>query len=113
MAFTTEVKVDGDSDTYQMSPEVKKYTLRDVGFTVSNGGNFIYERSLDPTSPYKQGNKLKVTFAKDLSGFKMSVTTANGLKRVNIFNKENDKPLVEQYHYILDDMVERQIFVKA
>ena len=73
----------------------------------------MFERSLDPTSPYKQGNKLRIIFAKDLSGFKMSVTTANGLKRVNIFNKENDQPLVEQYHYILDDMVTREVFVKA
>ncbi|WP_412990104.1 DUF1831 domain-containing protein [Pediococcus siamensis] len=113
MAFTTKVKVDGDTETYEISPEVKKYTLRDLGFIVSNGGNFVFERSLDPTSPYKQGNKLRIIFAKDLSGFKMSVTTSNGLKRVNIFNKENDQPLVEQYHYILDDMVARQVFVKS
>jgi hypothetical protein len=112
MAFAKEVNVKGDSATYELSTNIKKYTLLDLGFTTKNNGTFILERSLDATSPFNQGIKLKITVKPDFSGFKMSTTTANGMQNVNIFNREQDAPLVEQYHFLVNELVEREVLVK-
>ena len=83
MAYATTAKILGDTTTYQLSPNVKKYSLRDTGFIETKGGKFQLERSLDPASPFK-GFKLKIVVSADLKSFKMVTTTANGLKEVNI-----------------------------
>lgn len=113
MAYTEKVQVEGDTDTYSLSNDIKKYTLRDLGFVVTKTGSFSFERSLDPTSPYKQGIKLKVTINSTLDGLKMNTVTANGLRKVNIFNREQDQGLVEQYHYILEEFVSRSVLQKV
>ena len=53
MAYATTAKILGDTTTYQLSPNVKKYSLRDTGFIETKGGKFQLERSLDPASPFK------------------------------------------------------------
>ncbi len=50
MAYATTAKILGDTTTYQLSPNVKKYSLRDTGFIETKGGKFQLERSLDPES---------------------------------------------------------------
>ena len=47
MAYATTAKILGDTTTYQLSPNVKKYSLRDTGFIETKGGKFQLERSLD------------------------------------------------------------------
>ncbi|MCZ3393489.1 DUF1831 domain-containing protein [Enterococcus faecium] len=37
----------------------------------------------------------------------MSTTTANGMQSVNIFSREQDAPLVEQYHFLIQELLER------
>ncbi len=88
MAFETTATVLGAATQYRIAPEAKKYTLRDNGFTETNGGNFQLIRGLEATPQSKEGFKLKITVAKDLQTFKMSITTANGLKQ-SIFSKMN------------------------
>lgn len=112
MAFSTSVQVKGDQDTYEISDQIKKYTLRDLGFDVSNKGTFSYERSLDPTSPYAAGAKLKIAVNADLTGFKMNTVNASGTQSMNIFTNQRANEFVQQYHYILDEMVERGVFIK-
>jgi hypothetical protein len=109
MAFTKEVMVKGDSTVYELSANLKKYTLLDLGFTTKKNGTFILERSLDPTSPFNQGIKLKMAVKPDFSGFKMGTTSANGMQSVNIFNREEDQPLVEQYQFLIKELLEREV----
>ncbi|AEV95092.1 DUF1831 domain-containing protein [Pediococcus claussenii] len=109
MAFQKLVQVDGDSKSYEINAKIKKYSLLDLGFVKTNNGVYNLERSLDPTSPYNQGIKLKVSVSKDLDGLKMSTVTGNGLRAVNIFKREEDQPLVEQYHYLLNSLIDREV----
>ena len=110
MAFANAVKVTGDSVTYEIASTIKKFTLKDVGFVETKNGNYSLERSLDPTSPYNASYKLKVMIDKDLSGFKMSVTTGNGLVKVNIFKTDDTKPVVEQFKFVMQNLVDRGVF---
>lgn len=103
----------GDPKTYTISPNIKRYTLMDLGFTQTKNGNFQLERSLDPNSPFTAANKVKITFKKDLSAFQIGVTTGSGLKAINIFKDDKTKDNVEQYHYIIDNMIEREVFSLA
>lgn len=112
MLFEKTMQVDGDTDTYELHPNVKPYALKDVGFQVSNAGNYMLERSVDPTSPYNKNQMLKVIVAKDLSGFKMSTTNASGNARVNIFKGAHAEGNVEQYHFILQNLIDREILQK-
>ncbi|GAK47199.1 hypothetical protein LOSG293_030380 [Secundilactobacillus oryzae JCM 18671] len=109
MAFATEVTDLGDQKTYVLSQNVKKYTLKDLGFVESKVGNFSLERSLDPESPYQQSIKLKMMVAKDLGSFKLSTVSANGLQRVNIFKNENHAKLVEQFGHLIELLEEREV----
>lgn len=112
MAFEKQVKVVGDSETYVISPAIKKYTLRDLGFEISKRGTFTFERSLDPNSPYKAAAKLKIVVNEDLTGFKMNTVNASGTIAMNIFTNARADEFSTQYHYILDEMVERGVFIK-
>ncbi|CAM2801970.1 DUF1831 domain-containing protein [Dellaglioa algida] len=112
MAFEKSIQLLGDIVTYELSADVKKYTLRDLGFAETKAGNFQLERSLDPNSPFNQGIKVKIVVDKTLSGFKMSTTTANGLKAVNIFKDENKKAETEQFDYVIGQLVDRDVLKK-
>ncbi|KRM54757.1 DUF1831 domain-containing protein [Lacticaseibacillus sharpeae] len=109
MALTETVKVLGDSKTYKLSPNVKRYTLMDTGFMRTKNGGFQMERALDPNSPFTSANKLRITVSKDLDKFSMSVTTANGLRAVDIFKSDKTAANVEQYNYVLENLLERQV----
>ncbi|KRL84136.1 DUF1831 domain-containing protein [Ligilactobacillus apodemi] len=112
MAYGKTAEILGDTTTYQLSSDVKKYALRDTGFMETKGGKFQLERSLDPASPFK-GFKLKVVVAADLGSFKMVTTTANGLKEVNIFKGKDAAANQEQLEYILADLLARNIIEKV
>ena len=44
--FVSKLKLPGDTDTYAISPEIKKYTLLDLGFEQSARGVYTYLGSL-------------------------------------------------------------------
>lgn len=113
MALAATGAVQGDPETYKVGPTIKRYTLMDLGFIRTKNGNFQLERSLDPNSPFTAANKLKITFKADLTAFQMGVTTGNGLKAVNIFQSPKSADNVEQYHYIIENMIERGVFEKV
>lgn len=112
MPYSKSVRVMGDADTYSISPEIKEYTLSDLGFTKSRRGTFEYEGSLDRKSPFKPAAKLKIWVAPELDGFKMETVNGPGTTKINIFKGPRSKEFVLQYHFILDEMVERHIFDK-
>ncbi|WP_283678870.1 DUF1831 domain-containing protein [Lentilactobacillus sp. Marseille-Q4993] len=109
MAFSKTAKANGDSVTYELSDQVKRYSLKDVGFTETKQGNYSLERSLDPGSPFNATYKVKVMVKKDLTGFRMSVTTGNGLKPVNIFANDDTAENVEQFRFVMQNLVDRDI----
>ena len=114
MAFETTTTVLGAETRYQLAPEAKKYTLRDNGFTETNSGNFQLIRGLgSKLRKVKEGFKLKITVAKDIKTFKMSITTANGLKAVNIFKDPQHKMLQEKFYFLMDGFISRGLFIKA
>ena len=55
MAFNEVVRLKGDDHQYQLSSELKLFTLSDLGFTKTRNGNFEFKRSLDPNSPLIKG----------------------------------------------------------
>ncbi|VDG20757.1 DUF1831 domain-containing protein [Lactiplantibacillus mudanjiangensis] len=111
MAYTTTVKLPGDTKTYQLSTGIKKYTLMDLGFTKGKSGAFAYERALDPNSPYNAAFKFKMAVNADLTGFKMSTVTGNGLQHVDIFKNEAHPEAVEQLNYIIKDFLDRDVLI--
>lgn len=113
MAFETKATVLGAETVYRLAPEAKRYTLRDNGFTETNGGNFQLIRGLEATPQSKEGFKLKITVAKDIQSFKMSITTANGLKAVNIFKDPKQKMLQDKFYFLMDGFISRGLFEKV
>ncbi|MHC5250211.1 DUF1831 domain-containing protein [Enterococcus sp. HY326] len=113
MAFTETATVEGASVLYKLNPEAKRYTLRDNGFTETKSGNYQMIRSLDATPQSKEGFRLKITVAKDLETFKMSITTANGLKAVNIFKDNQHVMSQEKFYFLMDGMISRGLFEKV
>lgn len=112
MAFEKTATVEGAAATYSLAPEAKRYTLRDNGFKETKSGNFQFITPLQATPQSKEGFKLKITVDKDIESFKMSITTANGLKAINIFKDEKHQLLQEKFYFLMDGMIDRGLFVK-
>ncbi|AOF49604.1 DUF1831 domain-containing protein [Tetragenococcus halophilus] len=112
MAFQEVTTILGAQTSYKLAPTAKKYTLRDNGFSETSSGNFQLIRPLEATPQSKEGLKLKITVDKDIQKMKMSVTTANGLKAVNIFKMKNEL-LQEKFYFLMDGFIDRGLFEKA
>jgi hypothetical protein len=113
MAFKETASVEGSPVFYKVNENAKKYTLRDNGFTETNSGNFQLIRPLDATPQSKEGFKLKITIAGDLKTLKMSITTANGLKSMNIFKGDSHEMSREKFYFLMDGMISRGVLEKA
>ena len=81
MQFVKTVQLQGDSDKYSVSPDIKRYTLIDLGFEETKRGNFEYVGSVDTDNPF------------------------------NLFTHPRAKEFVEQYHFILKEMLKRNVFL--
>ncbi|MCF1684162.1 DUF1831 domain-containing protein [Tetragenococcus halophilus] len=112
MAFQEATTILGAQTSYKLAPAAKRYTLRDNGFSETSSGNFQLIRPLEATPQSKEGLKLKITVDKDIQKMKMSVTTANGLKAVNIFKMKNEL-LQEKFYFLMDGFIDRGLFEKA
>jgi hypothetical protein len=110
MQFAKTIQLQGDPDKYTISPEIKRYALIDLGFEETKRGNFEYLGSVDTKNPFNPVAKLRILISADLDGFKMETVTGNGLRKINIFNHPRSKEFVEQYHFILKDMLDRNVF---
>lgn len=111
MAYSKTATLLGDTVAYTLSPEAKKFALKDVGFNETKRGNFVLERGLDPESPYNPKVTLKVTVDETLDGFWMKALSSNGLHEVNIFTLPEAKGMVEQFRYNMSAMIEREILL--
>lgn len=103
------VVINGDNRKFTVNPDVKKYSLTDVGFNQTQHGNFNYEHPLYNDSPYDAGCKLKITLNKDMTHLTMVVTDVNGLQKVNIFKNKQLTKMVDLLNFILKDLEDRNI----
>ncbi len=113
MAFAKKATVLGCPVLYQLNPSAKRYTLRDNGFTETNGRNYQLIVPLKATPQSQEGLKLKITVDEAVENLKMSVTTKNGLKSVDIFKDPAKKMLQDKFYFLLDGMIDRGLFEKA
>ena len=112
MAFVTEKTLPGCKYQYSLSPNIKKYTLRDVTFAPTKLGQFEFQRLLEVSPNSGEGFLLKIIFNSDLTGFKLSITDASGLRPVNIF-KNADPIIVEKFYFQMQLFVDRELFVQS
>lgn len=109
MRFNKFNNLNGDQQSYQINPDIKVFTVRDMRFENTNAGNFIYTQTLsgDEHSP-----RVKIVIKRDLKSFKMDITDAKGFRKVNIFDGKHPKE-VQDVRYLLDSLVLRKIFKKV
>ncbi|MGT2681498.1 DUF1831 domain-containing protein [Streptococcus porci] len=113
MAFETEIHPTDCRFSYAISPKIKKYTLRDTTFIQNKVGNYELNRLLEIVPNSGDGFPLKITINKDLTAFKLTITDKSGLRLVNIFKKEEHKILQDKFYFLMDSLVERDIFTKT
>ncbi|MBO8441043.1 MAG: cysteine desulfurase [Firmicutes bacterium] len=109
MAFLKECSVLGDVNKYELSNNIKKYSLRDVGFILTNAGGFLLERSLEPDKGINHSIKFKILVNKSLDGFKMNNVSSSGNSEINIFTHKDADLLIEQYNYQINELIDREI----
>lgn len=101
----------GSSVSYELHSEVKRYTLLDNGFLETKNGNYQYERTLSKQASDQTAPHLKLTVGKNLDRLRMSVVTAKGLKKVNLYKEnqfEEERALAEFY---LDNFVNEKVLL--
>lgn len=110
MAFEKSVALKDCLYSYEVNPNVKKFTLKDNTFAETKVGNFELTRLLEEIPNSGQGFLLKIIFNKDLSGFKINITDKSGLRLVNIFKSEDQKIIQQKFYFLMDSLVERDFY---
>lgn len=105
---SNEAKIAGLDKTFRIHQEVKRYTLLDNSFAESSPGKFRLERALGDVSN-KQSPKLKIVISNDFSKLKMSTTTGNGLKEINLFQNDKFEEEKDMLYAILFQLLEEHI----
>lgn len=112
MAFEKAVALKDCDYIYEISSAIKKYTLRDNTFEQTHVGNYQLTRILEEVPNSNQGFLLKIIINKDLTGFKINLTDKSGLHLVNIFKADGNKVIQEKFYFLMDSLVDRDIFTK-
>ncbi|MBM7543549.1 cysteine desulfurase [Periweissella beninensis] len=112
MAFEKQAQLVGDTRIFAVHPKVKKYALMDTGFLQQKNGSFQLLRQLEPDKSFEESFKLKIVFAKDLSGFKLKTVNSLGNTVVNVFKHDRQIKMVEQLDYYLNELVNREILLE-
>lgn len=113
MAFEPSVALKDCRYSYQINPTVKKFTLRDNTFEVKKAGHYQLSRILEEVPNSNQGFLLKIIINSDLNGFKINITDQTGLRLVNIFKENGNKVIQEKFYFLMDSLVDREIFTKT
>ncbi|MGT2935972.1 DUF1831 domain-containing protein [Streptococcus castoreus] len=113
MAFEKDIHLKDCKYRYQISPKIKKYTLRDTTFSQTKIGHYQLTRLLEKVPNSGEGFPLKIIINKDLDSFKLVITDQSGLRLVNIFKSKDNKILQDKFYFLMDSLVERDIFIKT
>lgn len=111
MTYKKKATLNGDIITYAISPIVKKFALKDIGFNDTQRGNFVLERPLDTESPYNPKVTLKIIIDSNLTGLWMKTLTSNGLHEVDIFKLPKNQGMIELFRYNMNVMIKRDILI--
>ncbi|WP_242258199.1 DUF1831 domain-containing protein [Streptococcus thoraltensis] len=112
MAFEKSISLKDCQYTYTIDPNIKKYTLKDLTFSESKVGHYELSRLLEEVPNSGKGFLLKIVIHKELTGFKLNITDQSGLRLVNIFKSDDHKILQDKFYFLMDSLVERQVFIK-
>lgn len=112
MAFQQHIRLKDCQYEYSISPNIKKYALKDTTFSETKIGNYELSRLLEKVPNSNQGFLLKIIINKELTGCKINITDQSGLRLVNIFKSDENKMLQSKFYFLMDTLVERQIFTK-
>ncbi|MBP2623251.1 DUF1831 domain-containing protein [Streptococcus oricebi] len=112
MAFQTSVSLKNCLYTYTIGNKVKKFTLRDNTFSQTKVGNFELTRLLEAIPNSGNGFLLKIIINSDMTAFKINITDKSGLRLVDIFKSEDNHIIQEKFYFLMDSLVEREIFSK-
>lgn len=112
MAFEQTVALKDCNYVYHISPNVKKYTLRDTTFEQTKIGHYQLTRMLEEVPNSNQGYLLKIIIDKELKSFKINITDKSGLHLVNIFKPGSNAVIQEKFYFLMDSLVDREIFTK-
>lgn len=110
--MSKKAQILGDTEFYELSPEIKKYALRDVGFQETKQGNFRLERPINGSSPYDARYVLKISINKDFDNLKLATTDKSGMHNLNIFKLKDTDKEVSDLRYLLDFMIEKKVLIK-
>ena len=113
MAFEKTIKLQNCRYDYTLSPSVKKFTLKDNTFFETKVGNYELTRLLEKVPNSGEGFQLKIIINKELTGAKLNITDKSGLRLVNIFKSEDHHIHQEKFYFLMDSLVERDIFTKV
>lgn len=107
MSKNNTVIFEANGKKYAIHPQVKKYGLRDFGFVESSPGKYRFERHLgqraDTSAPL-----LKVAISNELSRLKISTTSSNGLKKIELSQADH----IDYASSLLSEMIEKEILVE-
>ncbi len=104
-----QAQVLGDEEVYELSPEVKRYSLMDSGFQQTNKGGFRLEHPLNGTSPYAARFFLKAIVDKDLDSLKLSITDKSGMHNINVFKLKDAEQEIDDYRYLMKFLKEKNV----
>ena len=110
MAFEKTIKLQNCRYDYTVSPSVKKFTLKDNTFFETKVGNYELTRLLEKVPNSGEGFQLKIIINKELTGAKLNITDKSGLRLVNIFKNPENKIIQQKFYFLMDSLVEREIF---
>lgn len=109
MAFKETQQLIGSPILYQMSESVKPYTLNDYGFVQTPSKNYSLKVPLRINFDDPRELMLKVVVKPDLKNFTLAVTTANGLRNVDVYADKKQSDFVTALDFRLDDLIERGV----
>lgn len=106
--MSNQVKFDANQKNYRIADQLKRYSLKDFGFEETSPGKFRFERHLGERASL-DSPQLKVTISNDFSKLKISTTTADGLKRMDISQGDGLDHVRQNADSYLKQMVEEGI----
>lgn len=107
-----QAQVLGDTDIYEIAPDIKKYSLLDAGFVEGRNDHFKLERPISGTSPYDARFLLKISISEGFSHLRMSITDKSGLHNINIYKAKDTKSEIDDYKFMMNFLEEKNILIK-
>lgn len=107
-----QAQVLGDTDIYEINPEVKRYSLLDAGFVEGKNGHFKLQRPISGSSPYDARYLLKITISEEYTHLRMAITDKSGLHNSNIYKGKDTKSEIDDYKFMMNFLEEKDILIK-